>query len=102
MVSSRIVERGGLLEQHVLQLQESECDKRRYAWNRAHLQALGNLSAKMILRAMSGQERQFLSYENHRISKTIVNTEFVVFARKIGQIGKNRFMDKGTRNKLNT
>lgn len=52
----------------------------RYAKNKAELQAKGTRSAKRRLRRQAGRERRFVTCENHRISKTIVNTDFEVFA----------------------
>jgi IS605 OrfB family transposase len=52
----------------------------RYAKNKAELQAKGTRSATRRLRQQSGRERRFVTCENHRISKTIVNTDFAVFA----------------------
>lgn len=45
--------------------------KRRYAHNRATLQAKGTRSAKRRLNAMSGREKRFISDVNHQISKAL-------------------------------
>lgn len=45
--------------------------KRRYAHNRATLQAKGTRSAKRRLKAMSGREKRFISDVNHQISKAL-------------------------------
>ena len=45
--------------------------KRRYAYNRATLQAKGTRSAKRRLNAMSGREKRFISDANHQISKAL-------------------------------
>lgn len=45
--------------------------KRRYAHNRATLQAKGTRSAKRRLKAMSGREKRFISDTNHQISKSL-------------------------------
>lgn len=43
------------------------------------------------LRKRSGRERRFVTCESHRISKTIANTEFAVFAMEdLTSIGKER------------
>jgi transposase len=99
---SRIEERGGLLEQHFLQHQESKCDKRAICVESSSFAGIRHSVGKRKLRAMSGRERRLVFLKNHRISKTIVNTEFAVFALEdLGQIGKNRFTDKRMRNRLN-
>lgn len=45
--------------------------KRKYAHNRATLQAKGTRSAKRRLKAIAGREKRFISDVNHRISKTL-------------------------------
>lgn len=45
--------------------------KRRYAYNRATLQAKGTRSAKRRLKAMAGREKRFISDVNHQISKRL-------------------------------
>lgn len=45
--------------------------KRKYAHNRATLQAKGTRSAKRRLKAISGREKRFISDVNHQISKTL-------------------------------
>jgi putative transposase len=73
----------------------------RYAKNKAELQALGTRSAIRRLRQQSGRERRFVTCENHRISKNIVNTDFAVFALEdLAGIGKNRWLDSNMKTKL--
>ena len=47
--------------------------KRKYAHNRATLQAKGTRSAKRRLKAISGKEKRFISDVNHQISKTLAS-----------------------------
>lgn len=54
--------------------------RKRYAKNKAELQVVGNRSAIRRLRKQSGRERRFVTCENHKISRSIVNTDFAVFA----------------------
>lgn len=73
----------------------------RYAKNKAELQAKGTRSAKRRLRQQAGRERRFMACENHRISKTIVNTDFSVFALEdLKYINTNRWLNKGMRRKM--
>lgn len=73
----------------------------RYAKNKAELQAKGTRSAKRRLRQQAGRERRFVACENHRISKTIVNTNFSVFALEdLKHINTNRWLDKEMRRRI--
>jgi IS605 OrfB family transposase len=73
----------------------------KYAWNRATMQALGTRSAKRRLKKQSGRERRFVTCENHRISKEIVNTQFAVFALEdLTSISRQRWMDRDMKGKL--
>ena len=100
---SRFEERGCLLQQHVLQFFSNQCykEKKRYDKNKAELQAVGTRSAIRMLRKQSGRERRFVTCENHKISKSIVNTDFAVFALEdLKDIGKERWLDRGMKGKL--
>ena len=100
---SRFEERGCLLQQHVLQFFSNQCykEKKRYNKNKAELQAVGTRSAIRMLRKQSGRERRFVTCENHKISKSIVNTDFAVFALEdLKDIGKERWLDRGMKGKL--
>ena len=73
----------------------------KYAKNKAELQAKGTRSATRRLRKQAGRERRFVTCENHRISKSIVNTDFAVFALEdLSKIGHNRWLNKTMRNKV--
>jgi len=54
--------------------------KRRYAYLRRRLQAIGTPSAKKHLKKISGRERRFMADYNHCLSKNIVEKPFGVFA----------------------
>lgn len=81
---------------------EINATRGRYAKNKAELQALGTRSAIRRLRQQSGRERRFVTCENHRISKNIVNTDFAVFALEdLTNIGKERKLGTEMGTKLN-
>ena len=62
---------------------------------------VGTRSAIRRLRKQSGRERRFITCENHKISKSIVNTDFAVFALEdLRGIGKERWLDRGMKGKL--
>jgi putative transposase len=66
--------------------------------NKVELQTKGTRSAIRRLRKQSGRERQFVSCENHKISKQIVNTDFAVFALEdYNRIGAGSGMGHGLR-----
>jgi len=54
--------------------------KRRYAYLRRKLQAIGTPSAKRKLKKISGGERRFMADYNHCLSKKIAGKPFGVFA----------------------
>lgn len=54
--------------------------KRRYAYMRRKLQAIGTRSARRKLQKISGRERRFMADWNHRLSKQIAEKPFGVFA----------------------
>ena len=54
--------------------------KRRYAYMRQKLQAIGTRSAKRKLKALSGRERRLMADCNHCLSKKIVEKPFGIFA----------------------
>jgi len=54
--------------------------KRRYAYMRRKLQAIGTRSAKRKLKTLSGRERRFMADYNHCLSKEIVEKPFGFFA----------------------
>ncbi len=73
----------------------------RYAKNKREMQVKGTRSAIRRLRKQSGRERRFVTCENHRISKIIVNTEFAVFALEdLADINMCRWLDRKTKGKL--
>lgn len=73
----------------------------RYAKNKAELQAKGTRSAIRRLRQQSGRERRFVTCENHRISKKIVNADYAAFALEdLKGIGKSRWLDGRMRGRL--
>ncbi len=81
---------------------EINATRGKYAKNKAELQAVGTRSAIRRLRQQSGRERRFVTCENHRISKEIVNTDFAVFALEdLADIGKGRWLDRKMKTKLN-
>lgn len=54
--------------------------KRKYAYLRQKLQAIGTRSARRKLKRLSGGERRFMADYNHCLSKKIVEKPFGVFA----------------------
>lgn len=54
--------------------------KRRYAYLRQKLQAMGTRSAKHKLKRLSGRERRFMADYNHCLSKKIIEKPFGFFA----------------------
>lgn len=54
--------------------------KRRYAYLRQKLQAIGTRSTKRKLKRLSGRERRFMADYNHCLSKEIVEKPFGFFA----------------------
>jgi putative transposase len=73
----------------------------RYAHNRKSLQAKGTRSAKRRLKRMSGRERRFIACENHKLSKTIVNSDCAVFAlENLKGITRQRTMTTDMKSRL--
>jgi IS605 OrfB family transposase len=71
-----------------------------YEYNRAQLQAKDTRSAKRKLKALAGREKRFTAWENHRISKTLANMSYNVFALEdlSGINGKRCWNKKHKRN----
>jgi IS605 OrfB family transposase len=76
--------------------------KRRYAYLRRKLQAIGTPSAKRKLKKISGGERRFMADVNHCLSREIAEKPFGVFAlENLKNVRKGRKRKKFNRMRSN-
>lgn len=74
--------------------------KGKYQYLKTSLQSKGTRSAKRKLKIIAGKEQRFVRDLNHQLSKTIVNSQYNVFALEELQIKKTKKLGKKFNKKL--
>jgi len=75
--------------------------KGKYSWLKSKLQHKGTKSAKRKLKKLSGREKRFVTNENHKIAKTIVEMNFECFALEKLSMKRKKKVGKTFNKKLN-
>jgi len=75
--------------------------KGKYSWLKKKLQHKGTKSAKRKLKKLSGREKRFVTNENHKIAKKIVEMDFECFALEKLSIKRKKKVGKAFNRKLN-